>query len=81
MIKLFRSAVLAGITIGVAGFGYLASGVQGEVYGTLVGAVLFCFGLLFRFGLIAFRLLLFGRIGFFFNDITRRKRAENHKQC
>ena len=46
MIKLFRSALMAGITIGVAGFGYLASGVQSEVYGTVVGAVLFSFGLL-----------------------------------
>ena len=41
MIKLFRSAVMAGITIGVAGFGFLASGVQSQVYGTLVGAILF----------------------------------------
>ena len=62
MIKLFRSAVLAGITIGVAGFGYLASGVQGEVYGTLVGAVLFCFGLLTVLG---YRLALYtGTAGF-----------------
>lgn len=46
MFKLFRSALMAGITIGVAGFGYLASGVQSEVYGTVVGAILFSFGLL-----------------------------------
>ena len=46
MIKLFRSALMAGMTIGVAGFGYLASGVQSEVYGTVVGAILFSFGLL-----------------------------------
>jgi len=35
----FRSAILAGICIGIAGFGYLA-------LGGLAGAVLFCFGLL-----------------------------------
>ena len=46
MFKLFRSALMAGITIGVAGFGFLASGVQSEVYGTVVGAILFSFGLL-----------------------------------
>ena len=46
MIKLFRSSVFAGIAIGTAGFGFLASGIQSEVYGSLVGAVLFSFGLL-----------------------------------
>ena len=62
MIKLFRSAVLAGITIGSAGFGYLASGVQNEVYGTLVGAVLFSFGLL---TVVGYRLALYtGTAGF-----------------
>ena len=62
MIKLFRSAVLAGITIGTAGFGYLASGVQGEVYGTLVGAVLFSFGLL---TVVGYKLALYtGTAGF-----------------
>ena len=62
MIKLFRSAVLAGITIGTAGFGYLASGVQDEVYGTLVGAVLFSFGLL---TVVGYRLALYtGTAGF-----------------
>ncbi len=62
MIKLFRSAVLAGITIGTAGFGYLASGVQNEVYGTLVGAVLFSFGLL---TVVGYRLALYtGTAGF-----------------
>lgn len=35
----FRSAVLSGIAIGIAGWGYLA-------YNTIVGAVLFSFGLL-----------------------------------
>ena len=62
MIKLFRSAVLAGMTIGVAGFGYLASGVQSEVYGTLIGAVLFSFGLLTVLG---YKLALYtGTAGF-----------------
>lgn len=46
MIKLFRSSILAGIAIGTAGFGFLASGIQSAVYGSLVGAVLFSFGLL-----------------------------------
>ena len=46
MIKLFRSSIFAGIAIGTAGFGFLASGIQSEVYGSLVGAVLFSFGLL-----------------------------------
>ena len=39
MIKILRSAVLAGIAIGIAGFGFLAKG-------GLAGAVLFSFGLL-----------------------------------
>lgn len=46
MIKLLRSSIFAGVAIGTAGFGFLASGVQNEVYGPLVGAVLFSFGLL-----------------------------------
>lgn len=46
MLKLFRSSVFAGVAIGVAGFGFLASAVQNEVYGSIVGAVLFSFGLL-----------------------------------
>ena len=45
MIKLFRSAIFAGIAIGTAGFGFLASGLQTS-YGSLAGAVLFSFGLL-----------------------------------
>lgn len=53
---------MAGMTIGVAGFGYLASGVQNEVYGTLVGAVLFSFGLLTVLG---YKLALYtGTAGF-----------------
>lgn len=46
MIKTLRSSIFAGIAIGTAGFGFLASGVQSEAYGSLVGAVLFSFGLL-----------------------------------
>lgn len=62
MVKLFRSALMAGITIGVAGFGYLASGVQSEVYGTVVGAVLFSFGLL---TVIGYKMALYtGTAGF-----------------
>ena len=46
MIKLMRSSILAGIAIGTAGFGFLASGIQSETYGSLAGAVIFSFGLL-----------------------------------
>ena len=46
MIKILRSSIFAGIYIGVAGFGFLASGIQSEIYGPLVGAVLFCLGLM-----------------------------------
>ena len=61
-IKLFRSALFAGISIGAAGFGFLASGVQSQVYGTLVGAVLFSFGLLTVLG---YKLALYtGTAGF-----------------
>ena len=53
---------MAGMTIGVAGFGYLASGVQSEVYGTLIGAILFSFGLLTVLG---YKLALYtGTAGF-----------------
>ena len=38
MIKLLRSAILAGITIGFAGFGFLASGIQSEAFGPLFGS-------------------------------------------
>ncbi len=62
MIKLFRSSIFAGIAIGTAGFGYLASGVQSEAYGSLVGAVLFSFGLL---TVIGYKLKLYtGTAGF-----------------
>lgn len=46
MIKILRSSIFAGIAIGTAGFGFLASGIQPETYGSLVGAVTFSFGLL-----------------------------------
>ena len=46
MIKILRSSIFAGIYIGVAGFGFLASGIQSQTYGSLVGAVLFCLGLM-----------------------------------
>lgn len=62
MIKLIRSSIFAGIAIGTAGFGFLASGVQSETYGPLVGAVLFSFGLLTVLG---YRLKLYtGTAGF-----------------
>lgn len=62
MIKLLRSSIFAGIAIGTAGFGFLASGVQAETYGSLVGAVLFCFGLL---TVVGYRLKLYtGTAGF-----------------
>lgn len=54
--KVFRSAVLAGICIGIAGFGFLALG------GT-IGAILFSFGLL---AVVNYKLKLFtGTAGFF----------------
>lgn len=62
MIKLFRSSIFAGIAIGAAGFGFLASGIQAESYGSLVGAVLFSFGLL---TVVGYRLKLYtGTAGF-----------------
>ena len=62
MIKLLRSSIFAGIAIGTAVFGFLASGVQSEAYGSLVGAVLFSFGLL---TVVGYRLKLYtGTAGF-----------------
>lgn len=59
---LLRSSIFAGIAIGTAGFGFLASGVQSAVYGSLVGAVLFSFGLL---TVVGYRLKLYtGTAGF-----------------
>lgn len=66
MIKLLRSSIFAGVAIGTAGFGFLASGVQNEVYGPLVGAVLFSFGLLTVLG---YKLRLYtGTAGFIKKD-------------
>lgn len=62
MIRLLRSSIFAGIAIGAAGFGFLASGIQSEAYGPLVGAVLFSFGLL---TVVGYKLKLYtGTAGF-----------------
>ena len=62
MIKLLRSSVLAGITIGLAAFGFLASGIQSEAYGPLFGSILFSFGLL---TVVGYKLRLYtGTAGF-----------------
>lgn len=62
MIKLLRSSIFAGIAIGTAGFGFLASSVQTEAYGSLVGALLFSFGLL---TVVGYKLKLYtGTAGF-----------------
>lgn len=56
MWKTFKSAVLAGICIGIAGFGYLATG-------GIAGAVVFAFGLL---AVVNYKFKLFtGTAGFF----------------
>lgn len=61
MIKILRSSILAGIAIGFAGFGFLACGRQ-PVYGSLAGAIIFCFGLL---TVVEYKLKLFtGTAGF-----------------
>lgn len=68
MIKLLRSSVFAGIYIGVAGFGFLASGLQSQVYGSLVGSVLFCLGLL---AVVGYRLKLYtGTAGYISRNET-----------
>lgn len=62
MIRLLRSAVFAGFAIGCAGFGFLASGIQSESYGSLFGSVLFSFGLL---TIVGYKLALYtGTAGF-----------------
>ena len=62
MLKTLRSAIFAGIYIGTAGFGFLASGIQSEVYGSLVGAVLFSLGLM---AVVGYKLKLYtGTAGF-----------------
>ena len=61
MFKIIRSSILAGIAIGCGGFGFLASGQQ-EAYGSLIGAVLFSFGLI---SVVAYKLSLYtGTAGF-----------------
>lgn len=55
MNRLFRSSIFAGVTIGIAGFGYLA-------VGGLTGAILFSFGLL---TVVGYKLKLYtGTAGF-----------------
>ena len=62
MLKLLRSSIFAGICIGTAGFGFLASGIQAETYGSLAGAVLFSLGLL---AVVGYKLKLYtGTAGF-----------------
>ena len=59
MFKTLRSAVIAGFTIGLAGFGYLS---MIDVLNGVVGAVVFAFGLL---TIVAYKLKLFtGTAGF-----------------
>ena len=61
MINILRSSIFAGIFIGTAGFGFLASGLQ-EPYGSLVGAVLFSLGLM---AVVGYKLKLYtGTAGF-----------------
>lgn len=63
MFKTFRSAALAGFTIGLAGFGYLS---MIDVLNGVVGAVVFAFGLL---TIVAYKLKLFtGTAGFIRKD-------------
>ena len=62
MLKTLRSSIFAGIYIGTAGFGFLASGIQSETYGPLVGAILFSLGLL---SVVGYKLKLYtGTAGF-----------------
>ena len=62
MKNLLRLSVFAGIAIGIAGFGYLAAGVQSEKFGSALGAILFSFGLL---TVVGYKLKLYtGTAGF-----------------
>ena len=62
MVNTLRSSIFAGICIGTAGFGFLASGIQAETYGSLVGAILFSLGLL---AVVGYKLKLYtGTAGF-----------------
>ncbi len=66
--KLLRSSIFAGIAIGTAGFGFLASCVLSDTYGPLAGAVLFSFGLL---AVLGYRLKLYtGTAGFITKNET-----------
>lgn len=61
MVNTLRSSIFAGIFIGTAGFGFLASGLQGQ-YGSLAGAVIFSLGLL---AVVGYKLKLYtGTAGF-----------------
>jgi formate/nitrite transporter FocA (FNT family) len=61
MVNTLRSSIFAGIFIGTAGFGFLASGLQGQ-YGSLVGAILFSLGLM---AVVGYKLKLYtGTAGF-----------------
>ena len=61
MLNTLRSSIFAGIYIGVAGFGFLASGCQ-TPYGSLVGAVLFALGLM---SIVGYKIKLYtGTAGF-----------------
>lgn len=61
MVNTLRSSIFAGIFIGTAGFGFLASGLQGQ-YGSLAGAVFFSLGLL---AVVGYKLKLYtGTAGF-----------------
>lgn len=76
MIKLLRSSIFAGIAIGAAGFGFLASGIQSETYGSLVGAIIFSFGLLTVLG---YKLKLYtGTAGFFQKGELNARRTALH---
>ena len=62
MFRLIRSSILAGMAIGIGGYGFLASGIQSEAYGQLFGAILFSFGLI---TVVAYKLSLYtGTAGF-----------------
>ena len=59
--KILRSAIFAGIYIGIAGFGFLSANIQSS-YGALFGSVLFALGLL---AIVGYKLKLFtGTAGF-----------------
>lgn len=61
MRETIRSSIFAGIYIGIAGFGFLAAGIQSQ-YGALAGAILFALGLL---SIVGYKLKLFtGTAGF-----------------